>query len=146
MSLKAYMDVDTGEMVEFLPEQMNDLTPYSFREAKAAAMRCSSQRRQAVTVYEEAIKKLAAAENEYRKQLALEVLNQKRIGPSTTAEVLAKGEPQVRAARERYTLADGMRYAALEAIRGCDGDRQGVAQLSAWSRGVALGPWGEGQG
>lgn len=137
------MDIDSGEMVELLPEQMNDLTPYDFRGAKAATMRCSSQRRIAVDAYTKAITELAAAENEYRKQLALEVLHQKTIGPSTTAEVLAKGAPKVLEARERYTLADGMRYAALEVIRGCDGDRQGVAQLSAWSRGVALGPWGD---
>lgn len=137
------MDIDSGEMVEFLPEQMHDLTPYDFRGAKAAAMRCSSQRRQAVTAYARAIEELADAEKEYRKELAKEVTRQKKEGPSTTAEVLAKGEPDVLAARERYTLADGMRYAALEAIRGCDGDRQGVAQLSAWSRGVALGPWGD---
>jgi hypothetical protein len=143
--MKAYIDVDTGEMVEHLPTEMVGLEPYDYREAKAAAMRCSSQRRQAVTAYEAAIRELAEAERAYRMTLAQEVSRHKLIGAATTAEVLAKGEESVLAARERYTLADGMRYAALEAIRGCDGDRQGVAQLSAWSRGVALGPWGEGQ-
>ena len=124
--MRVLVDQETGELVEVIEELMiSDLTPYDYRQAKAAAMRASTQRRKAVEEYRGAIRHLAGCEKNYRRELAMEVARQKAIGPSTTAEVLAKGEPAVLKAREAYVLADGMRYAALEVIRGCDGDRPG---------------------
>lgn len=142
--MRVLADPTTGELVEVLDADAIGLTPYDYREAKAAHMRASLERRKAAVAYEAAIRELAAAERNYRTLLAQEVLRKKVDVGATVAEVAAKGEAPVAEARERYVIADGMRYASLEVLRGCDGDRQGIAQLVKWSQAVATGPWGEG--
>ena len=141
--MRTLLDQVSGEMVEVLETDVKGLEPYDYREAKAAAFRCSLERRAAVQEYKNHISRLALAEKNYRRELAAAVVAAKLNGPATTAEIRAKGMPEVLQAREEYTLADGMRYAALEVIRTCDGDAQRVMQLTAWSRDVAKGPWGD---
>lgn len=136
-------DPATGELVEVLELNVVGLQPYDYREAKAAIMRSSRERREAVTAYERAIEEVGAAEREYRMTLAQEVLKAKQEHGSTVAEQVAKGAPRVLEARERFTIAEGMKYAALERIRTVDGDKQGIAQLVKWSQAQATGPWGE---
>lgn len=145
--MRILLDPDTGELVEVIPEAVHDLTPYGYREAKAAHMRASRDRRDAEKAYEAAIRELGRAEQAYRIALAQEVLKAKNtdgVG-ATNAEVVAKGTERCAQARLDYTIADGLRYAALERLRGCDEDRKGISQLVAWSRAVATGPWGEGE-
>jgi hypothetical protein len=141
--MKILADPATGELVEVLETSVLGLQPYDFREAKAAHMRASLERREAVTAYTAAIEELAAAERQYRMVLAQEMLIAKATHGATIAEQVAKGEPRVLEARERFTAAEGLKYAALERIRTCDGDRTGVSQLVKWSEAVATGPWGE---
>lgn len=141
--MKVYADQASGELTEYLPTDMVGLEPYDYRQAKAAHMRASVERRQAAMEYTQAIKELGAAERAYRSTLAKEVMLAKGEHGATNAEVIAKGSQPVAEARERYVIADGMRYAKLEVLRGCDGDRQGIAQLVKWSQAVATGPWGE---
>lgn len=142
--MRILTDPATGELVEVLPEATLGLQPYDYREAKAAHMRASLERREIVEEYTEAIKEVAAAERQYRMVLSQEVLDAKRDHGATNAEVVAKGQARTLEARERLTTAEGMKYAVLEKIRTCDGDRVGVAQLVKWSEAVATGPWGEG--
>lgn len=142
--MKVYVDQDSGELVEHLPSEMVGLEPYDFRGAKAAHMRASTERREAVVEYVAAIREMGKAERAYRTVLAQEMLKAKDEHGATVAEAMAKGTQVCAEARERFTIADGMRYAALEKIRTCDGDRTGVAQLVKWSESVSTGPWGEG--
>lgn len=141
--MRVLADVETGELVEVLDEYVKDLTPYNYREAKAAAMRSSVERRKAVQEYGDAGDEAARAEVEYRRALAVAITRLRHAGaPATGVEALAKGEEEVLEARETLSLALSRRDTARERIRGCDGDRQGVVQLTAWSREVA-GQWGE---
>jgi hypothetical protein len=142
--VRVYADQTTGELVEHLPADMVGLEVYDYRQAKAAHMRASVERRKAQQAYETAIREMAAAERGYRSELAKAMLRAKDEHGATVAESMAKGDEKVLEARERYVIADGMRYAALEVIRNCDGDRQGIAQLVRWSQAVSTGPWGEG--
>jgi hypothetical protein len=141
--MKILADPVTGELVEVLETSVLGLQPYDFREAKAAHMRASLERREAVAAYTAAIEELGKAERQYRMVLAQEMLKAKGEHGATIAEQVAKGEPRVLEARERFTVAEGMKYAALERIRTCDGDRTSVSQLVKWSEAVATGPWGE---
>lgn len=141
--MKVLADPATGELMEVLEEALVGLTPYDFREAKAAHMRASIERRQAESEYEAAVEELARAERNYRMTLAQQLMRAKADHGATNAEAIAKGTAEVLDARERYVIADGMRYVKLEKIRRADGDRQGVAQLVKWSQAVATGPWGD---
>lgn len=142
--MRVLIDADTGELAEYLETNVIGLEPYDFRQAKAAHMRASRERREAVAAYEAAIKELGRTERNYRMVLAQEVLKAKAEHGATVAEQAAKGTPSVLDAREAFVVADGLRYAALERIRTVDGDKQGIAQLVKWSEAEAHGPWGEG--
>ncbi len=139
--MRVFTDPATGELVEVLDTQVVGLEPYDYRQAKAAAFQVSLRRQHAVENYKTAIALVAKAEAEYRKQLALAIVRQ--TGPATTAEVLARGEEPVLEALKAFRVADGMRYARLEEIRGIDGDRISVSQFTGWSKEQATGPWGE---
>jgi hypothetical protein len=143
-AVRLLVDPDTGELLEVLDATVIGLEPYGYREAKAAHMRASRERRDAVKAYTAAIKEVGAAEREYRMVIAQEMILAKEEYGATMAESVAKGSPRALEARERFTIADGMRYAALELIRTCDGDRTGVTQLVKWSEAEAHGPWGQG--
>lgn len=142
--MRILADPDTGEVVEVLETNVVGLEPYDYRQAKAAHIRASKERREATDTYTKAIDELGAAERHYRMVLSQQMLIAKGEHGATIAEQVAKGTSAVLEARERFTIAEGMKYAALERIRGCDGDRQGIAQLVKWSQAQATGPWGEG--
>jgi hypothetical protein len=130
------VDPDTGELVEVVEEVVLDLTPYDYRQAKAAVMRASLERREAEKAYRTAIREKAAAERAYRTVLSSEMLEAKVEHGATMAEAVAKGTQKVSEAKERAIIAEGMVYAALERLRLCTEDRQSLSQLIAWSRQV----------
>lgn len=131
------IDPTTGEFKEVLPTQyLQDGQPYSYQEARAAHMRVSVERRRAILAYEEACDNVGAAEKEYRRALAKEMLRQKTMHGATMAEPLAKGEDRIAQLKETLTIAEGKRTAAWQVILTTDGDRTGVTQLVKWSQAV----------
>jgi multidrug resistance efflux pump len=134
--VRILVDPDTGELLEVEDRFLSDWTPYDYRQAKAAVMRASHERREAEKRYREAVQKKGEAEASYRRLLALAVVEAKAEHGSTLAVSIAKGREDVAQAKEDALVAEGMVYAALERLRLCSEDRQSLSQLIAWSRSV----------
>lgn len=130
-------DPTTGELVEVLPtEYIQNGQPYSYQEAKAAAMRVTVERRRAIVAYENACTAVGKATREYRRLLAIEMLKQKAAHGATMAEQLAKGQDHVAEAKEAVIIAEGLRTATYQLILTNDADRTTVTQLTKWSQTV----------
>jgi hypothetical protein len=129
-------DPTTGELVEVEDRFCHDWTPYDFREAKAAHMRASVERRDAEEKYREAQQERAKKEVHYRKLLSDAVVNAKAEHGSTLAIAIAKGDPGVVKAKEEALVAEGLVFAWRERLTLCSEDREGIKQLVAWSRAV----------
>lgn len=142
--MKPVTDLETGELLEVLDTELVGLQPYSFREAKAAHMRASVERRKIVERLKMAVREQGTAEAVYRRELARGILTEKQDLGATVAEAVAKGREEVMDARQRLVIAEGMVRATQEELKGADGDRTGIAQLVKWSEAVSTGPWGDG--
>jgi hypothetical protein len=129
-------DPVTGELVEVEDRFCHDWVPYDFREAKAAHMRASVERRDAEQEYRDAQQKRATTEAAYRRLLALAVVEAKATHGSTLAVSIAKGREDVAQAKEDALVAEGAVFAARERLTLCSEDREGIKQLVAWSRAV----------
>jgi hypothetical protein len=141
--MRVLADPDTGELVEVVPEAVLGLTPYDYREAKAASMRASLERRKAEGEYREAVTEKGRTEASYRRLKSQAVVEAKVEHGSTLANQIAAGREDVAQAKEDALVAEGMVYAALERLRLCSEDRQSLIGLVAWSRAVALEAWGD---
>lgn len=143
--MRVLVDPDTGELLEVEDRFIQDFTPYDYREAKAAVMRASVERRGAEGDYRNAVGKKGEAEASYRRLLALAVVEAKAEHGSTLAVSIAKGREDVAQAKQDALVAEGMVYAALERLRLCTEDRQSLSQLIAWSRAQDSSSYPEGR-
>lgn len=132
--IRILVDPDTGELLEVEERYLHDWTPYDYREAKAAVMRASFERREAEKAYREAVRTKGQTEAAYRRLLSQAVTEAKVEHGSTLAVSIAKGRDDVAQAKEAALIAEGMVYAALERLRLCTEDRQSLTQLISWSR------------
>jgi len=128
---------EDGELLEVLPaDYVQNGQPYSYPEAKAAAMRVTVERRRRIKDYEDACNAVGNATAHYRRELAKEMLVQKSRHGATMAEQLAKGQEHVAQAKEDLIIAEGKRNAAWQLILTNDADRMTVTQLTKWSQSV----------
>lgn len=140
--MRPLLDPATGELVEVLPEAvLGPAAPYDYADYRRAQMAATREHRAAVRELEERGRAKAAAEAEYRKVLAVNVGRAKAAHGATVAEVMAKGEPEVVDAIDKFRAAETLERAALEFVQLCRADRAALNRMGEWSREADADGW-----
>lgn len=132
--MRTLVDPDSGEIYEILDDALVGAEPYDYAAFRRAAMTVSREHRKAIGEAEAAGRALAAREAEYHRELALAVGAMKPLHGATIAETLAKGEGNVRTAKEARDAAGARERASMERVRLCRDDRAVLLTMGAWSR------------
>jgi len=108
--------------------------PYSFEEAREAALRSSGAQRAAEDFVKIAAKQYAEAEEAYRVALAKRMveLRADSVAWSACAD-LARGDKWVAELRRHRDIAEGVREAAQQACWRAAADRKDVGRFCDWS-------------
>lgn len=116
--------------------------PFDEPDARDAARMAASLQAGAEGQIREAFSKLAAAEQSYRKALAVKIteLHADGVAWSVCAD-LARGDEKVARLRMERDIAEGVREAAVQASWRRAADRKDIGRLIEWSarRDVAAG-------
>ena len=139
--MRQVTDMESGEVFEALDSDLVGTEVYDYGTFRRAAMAVSREHRKAISEAEMTGKALAVAEADYHRHLAGSVAWLKAEHGSTIAETLAKGQPEVKDAKEERDVAAAHDRAAMERIRLCRDDRAVLLTMGAWSR--QAGGWGE---
>ena len=109
--------------------------PYSYAEAKQAIERASRNQQQAEQLLRQAATKYAEAERQYRKALALRIVELHAEGVAwTVCQDIARGDNHVADLRYERDVAEGVREAQREASFRHAADRRELEQLVDWSK------------
>jgi hypothetical protein len=135
-------DTETGELFEVLDADLiSDSEPYDYAGFRRMCMTISAQHRKAIADSRQTGVALARAEAEYHRQLAITIPRMKAEHGATGAEALAKGEPDVKAAKEARDIAAAVDRAAMETVRLVRSDRDAAQAMGYWSRESASAGW-----
>lgn len=110
--------------------------PLDMDDAREASRQSSRMRRGAEADLRAAVDRRGAAEGEYRKKLAQEIVKAKTAHGATAGLDIAKGQTEVVKALIEFRVADGMVDAAKERLRTIEGDRSQLRGLIDFSAGV----------
>lgn len=133
--MRVVVDPQTGEQFEVVDGDLIGAEVYDYAQFRRASMTVSRQHRATIKRTEETGKAVAAAEKEYRKQLAITIpLMKEKHGSATIAEQMAKGEKPVLDAREKLASAEAEDRAAMEEVRLIRADRESTQACGYWSR------------
>lgn len=115
------------------------LHPLDVDEARAAARMASENQRNGEQQLRDAFRGAAAAEQEYRKALAVAIVKYREAGTAwSVCADMARGDAEVAQLRYERDVKDGVKEAALQATWRHAADRKDVGRMIDWSRGRDL--------
>src|SRR6185437_3299643 len=139
--MRVVADVNTGELMEVVDGDLIGGEPYDYAAFRRSSMTVRRQHQDAIERTKETGTALAAAEKEYRKQLALAMPRMKDQYGATNAEAMAKVEKPVADAREALLIAEYEDRAAMEEVRLVRADRETAQACGYWSREAGSDGW-----
>lgn len=119
---------------------------WSFQQAQQAMREAASNQRAAETALRRAVRTNAETERDYRKALALRLVELRSEGLAATACAdVARGEPRIAELRYKRDIAAGVVEACRQELFARSSDRRDVARLAEWSmrREIADGSGGD---
>jgi hypothetical protein len=139
--MRQVADIETGDIYEALDSDLVGGEPYDYAGFRRMSMAVSRQHRSAIRAAKDAGITLARAKAEYHRQVALAIPGMKAEHGATIAEQMAKGEPDVKEAKEAMDIAEANERAAMETVRLVRSDRDAAQAMGYWSRESASAGW-----
>ena len=107
---------------------------YDLDEFQMAARRIGLEHREAIQQCEDAGKRKASAERNYRALLARALTIIKSQHGATNAEKIAQGEKDVAEAKESVLIAEAEDRAAFQRVKLAEADRAVLLTMGSWSK------------
>jgi len=142
--MRLLTDPESGEMVEVAETDILDLTPYDYSEAKRAHHAASKYYFSLVNRFRDAKNAEGEAERNYRRLLAIRVMEKRGEGAAATlAETLAKGDEDVAEAKKQTIIAAGECSAIWHLLELARANFVTISQLTKWSESIDHGTFPE---